>query len=618
MQSVGNTYATDKVNLAVSGKGSTSSDATAKKDFSVLLNNISSQKNNSTSSALNGVHSSSTAFATKLNSEKQSLSFNDSLKNQKTELNKSTKDFSSKNVDEDEKKASKKDDKESKKDVATDEVRTIYEDSSLGDLIKDNLSSSGDTSMDVNTANTTNTANTANTYTSSSTSSNVETVSVESFQKAYSKLTKVAKDEGFDISNLDSDTLNTLVNDLQKLDSLDVKNTVSDKSLEKAISQFLNGQQNAVKDLTKSLSGNTQTTVLKGDPIEQELSSMLKDLNTSNIKVTDKIDSKIATEDVGAKDFEVIESSLKASAMLDDELSDIDTKSKIDGLMDGKEQASKDTLSQSLELLKKTSSGISQSEDILKNNRLDIGKQATVKENVSEAPKTLEEALTSIKSTASGISSLQSSSNSQSENNSQNNSQNLFSTYQSAALKATKTDANATTTNNTRFDLLQLSSNLKENANAITQKVMEMSSRNLKSVDMDLNPEGLGKMKISIDVGADELAKISISASNSSTRALIEGGLDALKSSLKDANILADADVTDYQSSDDNSSNEQFSQGNNGQQSASHHGHEHQQNNSGTLFASNEKAVNVTENDPQEIDENINNSQNGNTVSYFA
>src|SRR5574344_1377247 len=361
MQSVGNTYATDKVNLAVSGKGSTSSDATAKKDFSVLLNNISSQKNNSTSSALNGVHSSSTAFATKLNSEKQSLSFNDSLKNQKTELNKSTKDFSSKNVDEDEKKASKKDDKESKKDVATDEVRTIYEDSSLGDLIKDNLSSSGDTSMDVNTANTTNTANTANTYTSSSTSSNVETVSVESFQKAYSKLTKVAKDEGFDISNLDSDTLNTLVNDLQKLDSLDVKNTVSDKSLEKAISQFLNGQQNAVKDLTKSLSGNTQTTVLKGDPIEQELSSMLKDLNTSNIKVTDKIDSKIATEDFGAKDFEVIESSLKASAMLDDELSDIDTKSKIDGLMDGKEQASKDTLSQSLELLKKTSSGISQS-----------------------------------------------------------------------------------------------------------------------------------------------------------------------------------------------------------------------------------------------------------------
>lgn len=615
MQSVGNTYATDKVNLAVSGKGSTSSDATAKKDFSVLLNNISSQKNNSTSSALNGVHSSSTAFATKLNSEKQSLSFNDSLKNQKTELNKSTKDFSSKNVDEDEKKASKKDDKESKKDVATDEVLTIYEDSSLGDLIKDNLSSSVDTSMDVNTANTT---NTANTYTSSSTSSNVETVSVESFQKAYSKLTKVAKDEGFDISNLDSDTLNTLVNDLQKLDSLDVKNTVSDKSLEKAISQFLNGQQNAVKDLTKSLSGNTQTTVLKGDPIEQELSSMLKDLNTSNIKVTDKIDSKIATEDFGAKDFEVIESSLKASAMLDDELSDIDTKSKIDGLMDGKEQASKDTLSQSLELLKKTSSGISQSEDILKNNRLDIGKQATVKENVSEAPKTLEEALTSIKSTAFGISSLQSSSNSQSENNSQNNSQNLFSTYQSAALKATKTDANATTTNNTRFDLLQLSSNLKENANAITQKVMEMSSRNLKSVDMDLNPEGLGKMKISIDVGADELAKISISASISSTRALIEGGLDALKSSLKDANILADADVTDYQSSDDNSSNEQFSQGNNGQQSASHHGHEHQQNNSGTLFASNEKAVNVTENDPQEIDENINNSQNGNTVSYFA
>ncbi len=615
MQSVGNTYATDKVNLAVSGKGSTSSDATAKIDFSVLLNNISSQKNNSTSSALNGVHSSSTAFATKLNSEKQSLSFNDSLKNQKTELNKSTKDFSSKNVDEDDKKASKKDEKESKKDVATDEVLTIYEDSSLGDLIKDNLSSSVDTSMDVNTANTT---NTANTYTSSSTSSNVETVSVESFQKAYSKLTKVAKDEGFDISNLDSDTLNTLVNDLQKLDSLDVKNTVSDKSLEKAISQFLNGQQNAVKDLTKSLSGNTQTTVLKGDPIEQELSSMLKDLNTSNIKVTDKIDSKIATEDFGAKDFEVIESSLKASAMLDDELSDIDTKSKIDGLMDGKEQASKDTLSQSLELLKKTSSGISQSEDILKNNRLDIGKQATVKENVSEAPKTLEEALTSTKSTAFGISSLQSSSNSQSENNSQNNSQNLFSTYQSAALKATKTDANATTTNNTRFDLLQLSSNLKENANAITQKVMEMSSRNLKSVDMDLNPEGLGKMKISIDVGADELAKISISASNSSTRALIEGGLDALKSSLKDANILADADVTDYQSSDDNSSNEQFSQGNNGQQSASHHGHEHQQNNSGTLFASNEKAVNVTENDPQEIDENINNSQNGNTVSYFA
>lgn len=608
MQSVGNTYAADNVNLAVSGKGSSSTDATAKIDFSVLLNNISSQKNNSTSSALNSIHGSSTSAAISLNSEKQSRSFDDALKNQKTDLKKTNKDLSSNDIDEDEKKSCKKD-KNSDSSVKTDEAYTIFEESPIGDLINDTFGQSSDISSVVNNENTGFTSKMT-----SDISSNEETVSVESFQKAYQQLSKVAQREDFDISNLDSETLNSLVNDLQNLDKLDIKNTVSDKSIDKAISDFIHGQENAVKDLTKSLTENTQTTTtLKAEPLEQEINSMLKDLNSSNIKVTDKVQ----VDDYCAKDFDVIESSLKASALLDEELADIDIQSKIDDIMDSKEQSSQNSLTQSLELLKKTSSGITQSEDPLKNNRIDIGKQLSTKENISDAPKTLEEALSSIKSAASGISSMHSSSGSQSENNSQNNSQNLFSTYQAATIKAAKTDANATTTNS-RFDLLQLSSNLKENANAITQKVMEMSSRNLKSVDMDLNPEGLGKMKISIDVGADELAKISISASNSSTRTLIEGGLDALKRSLKDANIFADADVTDYQSSDDNSSSDQYSDGNNGQQGSSEHGKKHQGNNSGTLFASNEKTDNVTENDPQEIDENLNNSQNDNTVSYFA
>ena len=57
-------------------------------------------------------------------------------------------------------------------------------------------------------------------------------------------------------------------------------------------------------------------------------------------------------------------------------------------------------------------------------------------------------------------------------------------------------------------------------AHAKKLKVMEMSSRNLKSLDLTLNPEGLGKMRIVIDAtSAEEISKISISASHSGTRA---------------------------------------------------------------------------------------------------
>lgn len=96
-----------------------------------------------------------------------------------------------------------------------------------------------------------------------------------------------------------------------------------------------------------------------------------------------------------------------------------------------------------------------------------------------------------------------------------------------------------------RDTMLSLSSDVKANAEKITQAVMAMSARNLKSLHIELNPEGLGSMQIDIDSDSkDEAVRIGISASSSQARAILSQGMDALREGLMRNGIFAQAELS--------------------------------------------------------------------------
>jgi flagellar hook-length control protein FliK len=95
-----------------------------------------------------------------------------------------------------------------------------------------------------------------------------------------------------------------------------------------------------------------------------------------------------------------------------------------------------------------------------------------------------------------------------------------------------------------RDTMLSLSSDVKRNAEKITEAVMAMSSRNLKSLNFELNPEGLGSMQITIDSDQNgDAVKIAISASSSQARGILAQGMDALRDGLLRNGIFAQAEL---------------------------------------------------------------------------
>lgn len=95
-----------------------------------------------------------------------------------------------------------------------------------------------------------------------------------------------------------------------------------------------------------------------------------------------------------------------------------------------------------------------------------------------------------------------------------------------------------------RETMLELSSDVKRNAEKITEAVMAMSSRNLKSFKFELNPEGLGSMQIKIDSTDDgDAVRIGISASSSQARGILAQGMDALREGLLRNGIFAQAEL---------------------------------------------------------------------------
>lgn len=409
----------------------------------------------------------------------------------------------------------------------------------------------------------------------------------------------------FDTENLKNSLLNLSNEDLSYIENLD----------ESKLNEFV---KTAI-DATLKSDVNASKITLNASPSEESnldswFNELLGDAEVESVKVTTN-DSE--NTDFGAEDFDLIEQSLKLSKLLDEKLSKADVKSKIDAIMDSKEEASENTLAKSLELLRVTTQGDTNTSsrvtlDSTGLNRVNLNNTQDQKIS-SSGFQSLEQA---IKSAFENSSSVMSSDLSQGENSDTNQNQSFQSMLQQSAATNKENTQNQISK---QFDLLSMSSNLKQNAQALTEKVMQMAAKNLKTMDLTLNPHGLGKMKISLDVGsADDVTKISISASSPATKALVEQGMEALRQTLRDNDINAKAEVTEYE---DNHSNQNPNQEFAGNEHQSQHGQQEQNQDDlsyGTFFASNDEDDNQSENLTENLTENIMNSQKGDSVSYFA
>lgn len=409
----------------------------------------------------------------------------------------------------------------------------------------------------------------------------------------------------FDTENLKNSLLNLSNEDLSSIENLD--DTKLNEFIKTAIDATLKSDVNASKNTLNASSSEESN-------LDSWFNELLGDAEVESVKVTSN-DSE--NTDFGADDFDLIEQSLKLSKSLDEKLSKADVKSKIVAIMDSKEEASENTLAKSLELLRGTTQGNTNTSsrvtlDSTGLNRVNLNNTQDQKIS-SNGFQSLEQA---IKSAFESSSSVMSSDLSQEGNSDTNQNQSFQSMLQQSAATNKENTQNQISK---QFDLLSMSSNLKQNAQALTEKVMQMASKNLKTMDLTLNPHGLGKMKISLDVGsADDVTKISISASSPATKALVEQGMEALRQTLRDNDINAKAEVTEYE---DHHSNQNPNQEFAGNEHQSQHGQQEQNQDDlsyGTFFASNDEDDNQSENLTENQTENIMNSQNGDSVSYFA
>uniref|UniRef100_UPI00402AA719 flagellar hook-length control protein FliK n=1 Tax=Succinivibrio sp. TaxID=2053619 RepID=UPI00402AA719 len=409
----------------------------------------------------------------------------------------------------------------------------------------------------------------------------------------------------FDTENLKNSLLNLSNEDLSYIENLD--DSKLNEFVKTAIDATLKSDVNASK-ITLNASPSEESN------LDSWFNELLGDAEVESVKVTTN-DSE--NTDFGAEDFDLIEQSLKLSQSLDEKLSKADVKSKIDAIMDSKEEASENTLAKSLELLRGTTQGNTNTSsrvtlDSTGLNRVNLNNTQDQKIS-SNGFQSLEQA---IKSAFENSSSVMSSDLSQEGNSDTNQNQSFQSMLQQSAATNKENTQNQISK---QFDLLSMSSNLKQNAQALTEKVMQMASKNLKTMDLTLNPHGLGKMKISLDVGsADDVTKISISASSPATKALVEQGMEALRQTLRDNDINAKTEVTEYE---DNHSNQNSNQEFAGNEQQSQHGQQeqnHEKLSYGAFFATNDEDDNQSENLTENQTENIMNSQNGDSVSYFA
>ena len=616
MQNIGNTYQTKQSEFATSGK-TVKTDVKAAFDFAAIFSDLNAKSDSHTN--LSNVMAS--AKDNRLNAVKQSNTKKTAAKEDLRKDNSINKD----NEDPEEKKTKNKDKTTVTEDLslALNDLNALLEESNQEDLQvqidpataskdflsvpEDNLDLASDyvpTELVVETKVNQHTDN------ANVTDDTVDLVlaSNSNNSKLLNQLKQFANAQDTEVLDLSTDKLKEF---LAKVDV----SSLSEQDF--ATFKFLKEQSVALDSPKPLLNLQQQLATLSNgkltvanDPLlntKVSVSNLLKELE-GKVNLNTDTTSISADEDFGFKDFENIENSLKLSKLLDDELQDLDTKEQINSIMDAKDKANANTLARSLELLKQVSSGMNVSP------RMNMTSSDRVDSNLVASKTTLESALMEKQATAfSSNSAFENGSFSENSNSQQSFNQNFLNSLNQAN-KTVSTESKPTL--NQTPDLLTLSKNLKENAEALTEKVMKMASRNLKSMVLDLNPTNLGKMKITLDLtSADEIAKISIGASQAGTRALVESTLDSLKETLKQNFIEAQTDVVDYEEGEPN--HEQYASDDE-QHQPQHESSQQKSSDNGILFASDENSERETENSQLNDLENINNSQNANGISYFA
>lgn len=615
MQNIGNTYQTKQSEFATSGK-TVKTDVKAAFDFAVIFSDLNAKSDSHTN--LSNVMAS--AKDNRLNAVKQSNTKKTAAKEDLRKDNSINKD----NEDPEEKKTKNKDKTTVTEDLslALNDLNALLNDTNQEDLqvqidpaaSKDFLSVSQDNldlaSDYVPTDLVVEAKVNQHTDNANVTDDTVDLVlaSNSNNSKLLNQLKQFANAQDTEVLDLSTDKLKEF---LAKVDV----SSLSEQDF--ATFKFLKEQSVALDSPKPLLNLQQQLATLSNgkltvanDPLlntKVSVSNLLKELE-GKVNLNTDTTSISADEDFGFKDFENIENSLKLSKLLDDELQDLDTKEQINSIMDAKDKANANTLARSLELLKQVSSGMNVSP------RLNMTSSDRVDSNLVASKTTLESALMEKQATAfSSNSAFENGSFSENSNSQQSFNQNFLNSLNQAN-KTVSTESKPTL--NQTPDLLTLSKNLKENAEALTEKVMKMASRNLKSMVLDLNPTNLGKMKITLDLtNADEIAKISIGASQAGTRALVESTLDSLKETLKQNFIEAQTDVVDYEEGEPN--HEQYASDDE-QHQPQHESSQQKSSDNGILFASDENSERETENSQLNDLENINNSQNANGISYFA
>ena len=615
MQNIGNTYQTKQSEFATSGK-TVKTDVKAAFDFAVIFSDLNAKSDSHTN--LSNVMAS--AKDNRLNAVKQSNTKKTAAKEDLRKDNSINKD----NEDPEEKKTKNKDKTTVTEDLslALNDINALLNDTNQEDLqvqidpavSKDFLSVSQDNldlaSDYVPTELVVETKVNQHTDNANVTDDTVDLVlaSNSNNSKLLNQLKQFANAQDTEVLDLSTDKLKEF---LAKVDV----SSLSEQDF--ATFKFLKEQSVALDSPKPLLNLQQQLATLSNgkltvanDPLlntKVSVSNLLKELE-GKVNLNTDTTSISADEDFGFKDFENIENSLKLSKLLDDELQDLDTKEQINSIMDAKDKANANTLARSLELLKQVSSGMNVSP------RMNMTSSDRVDSNLVASKTTLESALMEKQATAfSSNSAFENGSFSENSNSQQSFNQNFLNSLNQAN-KTVSTESKPTL--NQTPDLLTLSKNLKENAEALTEKVMKMASRNLKSMVLDLNPTNLGKMKITLDLtNAEEIAKISIGASQAGTRALVESTLDSLKETLKQNFIEAQTDVVDYEEGEPN--HEQYASDDE-QHQPQHESSQQKSSDNGILFASDENSERETENSQLNDLENINNSQNANGISYFA
>lgn len=391
----------------------------------------------------------------------------------------------------------------------------------------------------------------------------------------------------------------------------------------KAFEDFVKESRSEVVKTTVNVqSENTESQ----DFANVQLKDLLQKANVTSVRMTEYNDSNPMMEnDFGASELSVIEDSLKASIALEENIESHEiVKEKIDAIMDSKEQSNEAALNDSLELLRGNTqnqktvleSVLANSRNaeyapaqgfVLQNNQFNLDAEADSENTLSNSTISVKGAQAKAVPSMNASQSQQGSSGGFEENSQNQNLQSGLLGQEKAVNKQQMTK---------QMNLLNMSSNLRANAEAIAEKVMQMASRNLKRMELDLNPEGLGKLKINFDLGSMEnLNKVTFQASSEGAKDLIEKALGTLRDILKSNDIDADVELADYL--DEQGSSEQFADNSNAEQESGHGERENKDFESMfTLEDDNSGMERENLSFAEEI--NVFNSQNNNRFARFA